>query len=123
MLLFIVCLGSHVYYLKTCYRLFVFITLKSFSKEEFLGNSLAGQWLGLGAFTARALVRSLVGELRSYKPHSPPASPSNKKEEFRASLVAQWVKNPPASAGDTDSSPVPEDPTCRGATEPVCRNY
>ena len=28
------------------------------------------QWLGLGAFTAGAWVRSLVGELRSHKPHS-----------------------------------------------------
>ena len=30
-----------------------------------LGNSLAVQWLGLGALTARAGVQSLVGELRS----------------------------------------------------------
>ena len=29
------------------------------------GNSLAVQWSGLGAFTARALVQSQVGELRS----------------------------------------------------------
>ena len=27
------------------------------------------QWLGLGAFTVRAQVQSLVGELRSHKPH------------------------------------------------------
>ena len=32
------------------------------------GNSLAVQWLGLGAFTARAQVQSLVEELRSHKP-------------------------------------------------------
>ena len=31
------------------------------------GNSLAVQWLGLGAFTAGAQVQSLVGELRSHK--------------------------------------------------------
>ena len=30
------------------------------------GNSLAVQGLGLGAFTARARVRSLVGKLRSH---------------------------------------------------------
>ena len=35
---------------------------------RFLGNCLAVQWLGLGAFTAGAQVRSLVGELRSRKP-------------------------------------------------------
>ena len=34
------------------------------------------------------------------------------------------VKNPPANAGDTGSSPGPgrEDPTCRGATKPVRHN-
>ena len=33
------------------------------------GNSLAVQWLGLGAFTAMAQVHSLVGEPISCKPH------------------------------------------------------
>ena len=32
-----------------------------------LGNSLAGQWLGLSAFTAGAGVQSLVRELRFHK--------------------------------------------------------
>ena len=32
-----------------------------------LGNSLAVQWLELGAFTARPWVQSLVRELRSHK--------------------------------------------------------
>ena len=31
------------------------------------------------------------------------------------------VKNLPANAGDTGS--IPEDPTCCGATKPVCHNY
>ena len=34
------------------------------------GNSLAVQWLELGAFTAAARVQYLVGELRSHKPRS-----------------------------------------------------
>ena len=34
------------------------------------GNSLAVQWLGLGDFTAKVRVQSLVGELRSQKPRS-----------------------------------------------------
>ena len=34
------------------------------------GNSLVVWWLGLGTFTARAHVRSLVQELRSHKPSS-----------------------------------------------------
>ena len=38
--------------------------------KKCLGNSLAVQWLGLSTFTAWAWVRSLVGELRSHKPHS-----------------------------------------------------
>ena len=29
----------------------------------------------------------------------------------------------PASSGDMGSIPVREDPTCRGATEPVCYSY
>ena len=33
------------------------------------------------------------------------------------------VKNPPAKAGDMGSSPVLEDPTCHGATKPMCYNY
>ena len=35
-----------------------------------IGNSLAVHWLGLSAFTAGARVQSLVGELRSRKPHN-----------------------------------------------------
>ena len=34
------------------------------------GSFIVVQWLGLGAFTARTWVQSLVGELRSRKPHS-----------------------------------------------------
>ena len=33
------------------------------------------------------------------------------------------VKNPTANAGDTDSILVQEDPTCGGATKPMCHNY
>ena len=33
------------------------------------------------------------------------------------------VKNPPANAGDTVRSLFWEDPTCLGATKPVCHNY
>ena len=33
------------------------------------------------------------------------------------------VKNPPANAGDTVQSLAWEDPTCQGATKPVCHNY
>ena len=33
------------------------------------------------------------------------------------------VKNLPANAGDTGSSPGPQDPTCHGATKPVRHNY
>ena len=33
------------------------------------------------------------------------------------------VKNPPANAGDTGSSPGLEDPTCRRATKPMRHNY
>ena len=44
------------------------------------------------------------------------------KEYWRASLVAQLVKNPPANAGDMGSIQLWEDPTCCGARKPVRRN-
>ena len=50
---------------------------KERKKKMKKGNSLAVQWLGLGASTAGAQVRSLVGELRSRKPKK------KKKEVFR----------------------------------------
>ena len=42
--------------------------LKATNNTSSIGYSLVVQWLGLGAFTARAWVRSLVRELSSYKP-------------------------------------------------------
>ena len=39
-------------------------------KKICLGSSLAVQWLGLGGFTAVALVQSLVGVLGSCEPRS-----------------------------------------------------
>lgn len=48
------------------------------------GNSRAVPWLGLGTFTARAQVRSPVGEVRSSKEHS---VAKNKRE--RVTLV-KW---------------------------------
>ena len=42
------------------------------------GSSLEVQWLGLGAVTAVARVQSLVGELKSCKPHGA-AQPKTKK--------------------------------------------
>ena len=36
-------------------------------KPRFLGNSLTVQWLGVGAFTARVWVPSLVRKVRSHK--------------------------------------------------------
>ena len=52
---------------------------------------------------------------------------------FQVNIKTPWlgdfpggtvVKNPPANAGDTGSSPGPgEDPTCREAMKPVRHNY
>ena len=38
------------------------------------------------------------------------------------SLVIQWLRIP-ANAADRVRSLVQEDPTCCGATKPVCQNY
>ena len=52
-------------------------------KQRTLGNSLAVQWLGLGAFTAVAQVQSLVRELRSRKPHSTAKNKQTSKQTNR----------------------------------------
>ena len=74
------------------------------------------QWLGLGAFTAGAWVRSLVGELRSQKPQGAAKiffkininkilfKKKKKRGGFPGGIV---VKNLPANSGDTGLSPGP----------------
>ena len=46
-------------------------------KKWIIGNSLADQWLRLGAFIARIWVQSLVGELRSRTLHATKPSSCN----------------------------------------------
>ena len=41
----------------------------------------------------------------------------------RASLVAQWLRIHLPMQGTRVRALVREDPTCRGATKPVCHNY
>ena len=57
-------------------------------KTADLGNSLVVQWLGLCAFTARAQVRSLVGELRSRKLHG--AAEKKKKKKRQQTWTSAW---------------------------------
>ena len=45
------------------------------------------------------------------------------KEKSRASLVAQWLRICLLMQGTRVRALVWEDPTCRGATRPVSRNY
>ena len=49
-------------------------------------NSLAVQWLGLGAFTAMARVQSLVRELTSRKPRS---TAKKKKKNSKNSAITK----------------------------------
>ena len=68
-------------YLKRMQCLFImkeFSFLKS--KEGYLGDSLAVQWLRLGAFTAVAWVQFLVRELRHHKPQG--VAKQRKKEGY-----------------------------------------
>ena len=48
---------------------------------------------------------------------------SNKSGNFRASLVAQWLRICLPMQGTRVRALVWEDPTCRGATKPVSHNY
>ena len=45
------------------------------------------------------------------------------KKLYRASLVAQWLRIRLPMQGTRVWALVREDPTCRGATKPVCHNY
>ena len=45
------------------------------------------------------------------------------KEYTRTSLVVQWIGTHLPVQGTQVRSLVWEDPTCPGATEPVCHNY
>ena len=45
------------------------------------------------------------------------------KENSWASLVVQWLRICLAMQGTLFQSLVWEDPTCLGATKPVCQNY
>ena len=45
------------------------------------------------------------------------------KSRVGTSLVAQWIKNPPAMQGTQVQSLGLEDSTCHRATKPMHRNY
>ena len=47
----------------------------------------------------------------------------NKNWNYRASLVAQWLRICLLMQGTWVQALVWEDPTCRGATRPVSHNY
>ena len=73
-------------YLKSiCYASFSF---HYFSLKNVTGNSLAVQWLGLGAFTAGARVGSLVREVRSCKP----PSAGKKKNPNKQNFFLKWQR-------------------------------
>ena len=46
-----------------------------------------------------------------------------KEDQSRASLVVQWLRIRLPMQETRVRALVREDPTCRGATKPVCRNY
>ena len=59
---------------------------KKKKRNGIFGNSPVIQWLGLHAFTARAWVQSLVGELRSHKPFS-----VGKKKKKKITIVYSLI--------------------------------
>ena len=83
------------------------------------GNSLVVQWLGLWASAAGSPGSVPGWELRSHKPHST-AKENKKSSGFPGGSV---VKNCLPMQGTRVRALVQEDPTCRGATKPMCHNY
>ena len=55
--------------------------------------------------------------------HSIPIIPQFKSYAVGASLVMQWLRICLPVQGTWVRALVREDPTCRGATKPVCHNY
>ena len=55
--------------------------------------------------------------------HTPPASTHIMSRSRGASLVAQWLRICLPMQGKRVRALVWEDPTCRGATKPMCHNY
>ena len=90
------------------------------------GNSLAVQWLGLGAFTAVG-PRSILGrgtEIPQDTKRSQKKKKKKRKKEYRGtSLVAQWLRICLPIQGREFQALVREDPTCHWATNPMRRNY
>ena len=70
--------------------------------HSFPGNSLAVWWFGLRAFTHRARVRSLVGELRSHKPRSV-AKKRKKKTLFSIFHIIFLLQIPRSRSRNMDS--------------------
>ena len=52
------------------------------------GSSLVVYWLGFSTFTAMVQVQSLVGELRSYKPHG-----AAKKQKLSSNALERYIKH------------------------------
>ena len=50
-------------------------------------------------------------------------APKIKNQKLGTSLVAQWLRIHLPMQGTRVRALVQEDPTCRGATKPVCHNY
>ena len=71
--------------------------LKATNNTSSIGYSLVVQWLGLGAFTARAWVRSLVRELSSYKPKGEAKKKKKKQQQHRnkfPKFPKVWYRHP-----------------------------
>ena len=73
------------------------------------GNSLAVQWLGLGAFTAGS--PGLIPGQETKIPQSALAQTKKLKQDF---LGCPVIKNLPANAGDRDSVPLGKIPRASG---------
>ena len=104
------------------------------SLKQGSANSLAGQWLGLCALTGKGL--GLIPGRGTKIPQAARHSQILKKQtennnnnkktkdpEDHASLVAQWLRICLPMQGTRVWALVWEDPTCHGATKPVCHNY
>ena len=68
-------------------------------------------------------IAALFTIAKTWKQPKCPSTDEDKEDMVGTSLVAQWLRICLPMQGTWVWSLVPEDPTCHGATKPLCHNY
>ena len=87
-------------------------------------SSIPGQGTKIPHATGQLSPHAATTEPTRSEAHKPLESPrATTKTQRKASLVAQWLRIRLPMQATQARTLVLEDPTCHGATKPVCHNY